>query len=242
MDIKHLNLPESRAVHCSDCALNPVCLPPALADEDLEQLENIIGRNRPILRGEKLFRQGTRFEAIYAVRSGAIKTSSVTTNGEEHITGFYFPGEIVGLDSVGHDIYECTATALESTAICAIPFAALEELSRQHTTLNHHIFKLMSSEIRNDHQIMQMVGKRTADEKVANLLLSFSARYKRRNLSDHKIHLPMSRADIGNHLGLALETVSRIFTRFQEAGIITVNGKSIIILDRERLCSSADPV
>ncbi|GAC1376407.1 MAG: transcriptional regulator Anr [Aquirhabdus sp.] len=242
MDIKHLNLPEARAVHCSDCALNQVCLPPALADEDLEQLERIIGRNRPIPRGEKLFRQGTRFEAIFAVRSGAIKTSSITTNGEEHITGFYFPGEIVGLDSVGHDVYESTAIALETTAICAIPFASLEELSLRHTSLNHHIFKLMSAEIRNDHQIMQMVGKRTADEKVANLILSFAARYKRRNLSEQRIHLPMSRADIGNHLGLALETVSRIFTRFQESGMITVKGKDIIILDRERLCSSADPL
>ncbi len=242
MDIKHLNLNETRAVHCSDCALNPVCLPPALAEEDLDQLENIIGRNRPIPRGEKLFRQGTRFEAIYAVRSGALKTSSVTANGEEHITGFYLPGEIVGLDSVGHDVYESTATALESTAICVIPFAALEELSRKHTTLNHHLFKLMSSEIRNDHQIMQMVGKRTADEKVANLLLSFAARHKRRNLSEQSIHLPMSRADIGNHLGLALETVSRIFTRFQESGMIRVDGKKIMILDRERLCASAHPV
>lgn len=242
MEIKHLNLPESRAVHCIDCALNHVCLPPALADEDLNQLENIIGRNRPIPRGEKLFLQGTRFEAIFAVRSGSIKTSSVTPNGEEHITGFYFPGEIIGLDSVGHDIYESTATTLESTAVCVIPFDALEELARKHITLNHHIFKMMSSEIRNDHQIMQMVGRRTADGKVANLILSFAARHKRRNLSEQRIHLPMSRADIGNHLGLALETVSRIFTRFQESGMITIEGKNIIILDRERLRASADPL
>ena len=241
MDIKHLNIHDSRAVHCSDCALNPVCLPPALADQDLDQLEDIIGRNRSIPRGEKLFRQGGYFESIYAIRSGAIKTSSISTNGEEQITGFYFPGEIVGFDSIGQDCYESTATALETTAICVIPFDALEELSRRHATLNHHLFKLMSSEIRNDHQIMQMVGKRPAEERVANLLLSFSARYKRRNLSDNNIHLPMSRADIGNHLGLALETVSRIFTRFQELGIISVNGKDITILNRAELCALADP-
>lgn len=242
MDIKHLNLRESRAVHCSDCALSPVCLPPALADKDLDQLENIIRRNHPIPRGGILFRYGTQFEAVFAVRSGAIKTYSVAPNGEDQITGFYFPGEIVGLDSIGHQTYESTAIALESTAICAIPFDALEELSRRHATLNHHILKLMSSELRSDHQIMRMVGKRPAEEKVATLLLSFATRYKRRNLSEDNIHLPMSRADIGNHLGLALETVSRIFTHFQELGVISVSGKQVTILNRDALCALADPI
>ena len=241
MDIKHLNLRESRAVHCSDCALSHVCLPPALADEDLDQLENIIGRNHPIPKGGVLFRYGNNFKAIFAVRSGAIKTCSIGTNGEEHITGFYFPGEIVGLDSIGHQTYESTAIALESTAICAIPFDALEELSRKYTTLNHHIFKLLSSEIRSDHQIMQMVGKRPAEEKVASLLLSFATRYKRRNLCEDHIHIPMSRADIGNHLGLALETVSRIFTHFQELGVLSIQGKDVTVLNREALCFLADP-
>jgi len=241
MDIKHLNLRESRAVHCSECALSPVCLPPALANEDLDQLENIIGRNRPIPRGEVLFRSGSHFEAIFAVRSGAIKTYSIAANGEEQITGFYFPGEIVGLDSIGHQTYESTAIALESTAICAIPFEALEELSLKHTSLNHHIFKLMSSEIRSDHRIMQMVGKRPAEEKVATLLLSFATRYKRRNLCEDNIHLPMSRADIGNHLGLAIETVSRIFTHFQELGVISVNGKHITVLNQKELYALAAP-
>ncbi|AXI03295.1 fumarate/nitrate reduction transcriptional regulator Fnr [Aquirhabdus parva] len=242
MDIKHLNLRESRAAHCSDCALNPICLPPALADEDLDQLENIIGRNRPIPRGGVLFRQGTPFEAIYAVRSGAIKTYSTAANGAEQITGFYLPGEIVGLDSIGNPAYESTATALGTTAICAIPFDALEVLSMKHVSLHHHLFKLMSSEIRNDHQIMQMVGKRPAEEKVATLLLSFTTRHKRRKLNENHIYLPMSRADIGNHLGLALETVSRIFTHFQEIGVIAVNGKDVTILDRTTLCALADPV
>jgi CRP/FNR family transcriptional regulator len=241
MDIKHLNLRESRSVHCSDCALNPICLPPALADEDLDQLENIIGRNRPLPRGGILFRLGSRFEAIYAVRSGAIKTCSASANGEEQITSFYFPGEIVGLDSIGHQTYESTAIALESTAVCAIPFDALETLAQRHTTLNHHLFKLMSSEIRSDHKTMQMVGKRPAEEKVATLLLSFAARYKRRNLCEDHIHLPMSRADIGNHLGLALETVSRILTHFQELGVISVNGKHITVLERKELFALAAP-
>ena len=242
MDIKHLNLNELRIAHCSDCAVNSICLPHALAEEDLDQLENIIGRNYPIMKGEKLFLQGSRFEFIFAVQSGAIKTCTTTFNGEEKITGFYFPGDIVGLDSVGHDVYESTATALEITTICVIPFTALEELSRKHLMLNHHIFKLMSSELRNDHLIMQIVGKRTADGRVSNFLLSLSARYKRRNISELHIYLPMSRADIGNHLGLALETVSRIFTHFQELGLIEVNGKNIIILDRVRLCALADPI
>lgn len=240
---KHIAIRALRETHCADCALNPVCLPPAIDEAELEQLDNIIERNRPLPRGGLLFHEGSRFDAVFAVRSGALKTCSTLNNGEEQVTGFYLPGEIVGLDSIGDPSgnYGSTAIALETTAVCAIPFSSLEDLSRRLPGLQHHLFKLMSSEIRNDRLVMQLMGKRPAEERVAVLLLSLSARHKRRHLSEDNIHLPMSRADIGNHLGLALETVSRVFTRFQQLGILSVNGKDIVILDRVKLCALAEP-
>jgi CRP/FNR family transcriptional regulator len=234
---RHNLIRELRQTNCSDCALNPVCLPPAIEDGEIQQLDDIINRNRPIARGGVLFHEGMPFEAVFAVRSGAIKTCNATPTGEEQVTGFYLPGEIVGLDSIGNPSgnYGSTAIALETTAVCALPFDALEDLAGKLPSLQHHLFRLMSSEIRADQQIMQLVGRRTADERIATFLLTLAARYKRRNLSENHLHLPMSRSDIANHLGLALETVSRIFTRFQTQGVLKVNGREVEIADRARL-------
>ncbi len=232
-----------RETHCADCALKPVCLPPAVATEDLAALDGIMERNRPLPRGSLLFHEGSRFEAVYALRSGAIKTCATTSTGEEQVTGFYLPGEIVGLDSIGNPSghYGSTAIALETTTVCAIPFSALEQLALRLPGLQHHLFKLMSAEIRQDHQVMQLVGKATAEARIASLLLSLSARYQRRQLSGRELHLPMSRGDIGNHLGLALETVSRIFSRFQSLGVLAVSGKDVSILEWEQLEALARP-
>lgn len=239
MDIpsRHNLIKSLRQTHCSDCALNPVCLPPAIDDGEIQQLDDIINRNRPLSRGGVLFHEGLPFEAVFAVRSGAVKTCSSTPSGEEQVTGFYLPGEIVGLDSIGNPTgnYGSTAIALETTAVCALPFDALQDLAAKLPNLQHHLFRLMSSEIRADQQVMQLVGRRTADERIATFLLTLSARYKRRHLSENHIHLPMSRSDIANHLGLALETVSRIFTRFQQMEVLKVNGRDVEISNRQRL-------
>lgn len=233
-----------RALHheanCSDCALNPVCLPPAVEDRDLDQLEQIIERRRPVPRGNTIFRQGEAFSSVYAVRSGAVKTCLTLADGEEQITGFFLPGEIVGLDAIGQQRHGNTAIALESTSVCAIPFDQLEPLATRLPGLQHHLFKLLSTELNSDQQLLLLLGKRSAEARLAAFLLSLSARYKRRKLSESRFHLPMSRTDIGNHLGLAIETVSRLFTRLQQSSVLAVEGKDITILDRVELCRLAD--
>ena len=123
-----INVRTLHEANCTDCALNPVCLPPAVEDTDLDQLEEIIERRRPVARGVPIFRQGEAFSSVYAVRSGAVKTCLTLADGEEQITGFYLPGEIVGLDAIGQQRHGNTAVALESTSVCAIPFDQLEPL------------------------------------------------------------------------------------------------------------------
>ncbi len=230
-----------REANCAECALNPVCLPPSVEDSDLDQLDSIIERNRPLQRGAHLFHERQPFEAVYAVRSGAIKAYTTQPGGEEQVTGFYLPGEIVGLDAISAGHHASSAVALETTAVCTIPFADLQHLSQRLPGLQHHLFKLMSKEIQNDQQLMLLLSKRSAEERIASLLLSLSARHKRRRLSESRFRLPMSRSDIGNYLGLAVETVSRIFTRFQQSGMLEVEGKDITILDRAQLCQVAEP-
>ena len=227
-------------VSCTDCSLNPICLPVAVNETQLEELDKIIKRSKPLKKGEHLFRASDPFASIYAVRSGTIKTYSVTEDGEEQVTGFYLPGEILGVDGISTNIHSNSAKALETAAVCEIPFEKLEFLSSQIPTLQRHFFQLMSKEIQADQQLIMLLSKKSAEERIASLLLSISTRHTKRGLSASGFRLPMSRNDIGNFLGLAVETVSRVFTRLQKQGVIFVDGKEVEVLDMRGLCHMAN--
>lgn len=231
--------PMSGRVSCNDCSLSPICLPLAVRPDELEQLDSIIRRGRAMKRGEHLYRAADPFDAVYAVRSGALKTYSVSEEGEEQVTGFYLPGEIVGMDGISTAHHVSSAKALDTATVCEIPFERFEYLSARIPTLQHHFFSLMSREIQADRELHLLVSKKSADDRIAALLLSISARHKRRGLSGSAFRLPMSRYDIANYLGLAVETVSRIFTRFQQQGLLRVEGREVEILDRGGLCGNA---
>lgn len=231
-----------RPVHvtCTDCSLNPLCLPIAVRDDEVVELDNIIKRSRPLRKGEHVFRPGEPFVSVYAVRSGAFKTYTLTEDGEEQVTGFYLPGEILGMDGLSTNTHSNAAKALESAAVCEIPFDRLEQLSSRIPTLQRHFFQLMSREIQADQQLMLLLTKKPAEERLASFLLNMSARYARRGLSANRLRLPMSRNDIGNFLGLAVETVSRLFTRLQQSDVLIVEGKEVEIADRNTLCDIAN--
>ena len=220
---------------CNDCNLKGLCLPIALDLRDVDRLDNIIQRSKPIQASEHIYLAGDPFTSIYAVRSGSVKSYFVDDEGIEQVTGFFLPGEIFGFDSIGSEQFNCSVVAMETSSVCEIPFARLEELSLQISTLQHHFFQLMSRQIDSNHQMMMTLSKKNADGRLATLLSSLSRRYARRNLSPNAMRLPMSRLDIGNFLGLTIETVSRTFSRMQKEGIISVEGREIKILDHDRL-------
>lgn len=218
-----------REVSCDSCSLRPICMPSAITPEQLDAIDRIVKRGRSIKRGETLFHLSSPFESIYAVRSGALKTYSLAPNGEELVTGFYLPGEILGLEGISQGTHMATAVALETSTVCEIPFERFEELALQIPSLQQHFFHLMSAEIWRDRLLHRLLGKRSADDRVVALLLSISARQQRRGLSSTQFRLPMSRYDIGNYLGLAVETVSRIFTRLNKKELVRVKGREIEI-------------
>lgn len=220
---------------CDDCALNPICLPMAVSDAELHRLEDIIQRGRPLQRGDHVFRSGDHFESIFAVRSGALKTYRLTPDGDEQIMGFHLPGEMFGLGGLDGHVHPNTAVALETSSVCEVPFERMEGLALEIPSLQHHMFRLLGREIGADEQLLVLLSKRSAEERIAALLLSLSARFRRRNLSPTRFRLPMSRGDIGNFLGLVVETVSRVFTRLQAQGIIEVHGKDVHILKLDAL-------
>lgn len=222
-------------ISCTNCRLATICLPIALESQDIDKLDQIIQRGRPLQKGEHVYREGDPFTAVYAVRSGTLKAYRITDDGKEQITGFYFPGEILGMDGISKNQHASSAKALETAAICEIPFERLGELSTRLPTLQRHFFQLMSQEITQDQQLITLLSKNSAEQRIAALLLSISARNARRRLSANSFRLSMSRTDIGNYLGLTVETVSRVFSRFQKQGLLSVDNKEITIVDADQL-------
>ena len=220
---------------CIQCSLSNLCIPIAVNKDEIDRLDDIIKQGKTINRGDHIFKEHSPFGSLFAVRSGAIKTYSVTEDGEEQVTGFYLPGEIIGLDSTNTNVYSSSAKALERSSVCEIPFSQLEKLASKIPTLQHHFFSLMSKEIQGSRQLTMLLSKNTAEERIASLLLSLSGRFKLRKLSGVSFRLPMPRNDIGNYLGLAVETVSRVFTRFQKSGLISVQGREVVLEDMDAL-------
>lgn len=225
--------------HCKDCSLISLCLPLSLEQDDIDLLDQIVKRSRPMKRGEFLFNQGDKFTSVFAVRSGSLKTFSVTDEGEEQITGFHLPSEVVGLSAMDSNVYPVSAQVLETTSICEIPFDRLDDLSVSLPQLRRQLMRIMSKEIRDDQQMMLLLSKKTADERIATFLINLSARFRARGYSANQFRLAMSRNEIGNYLGLAVETVSRVFTRFQQNELLKAEGKEITILNLNDLLSLA---
>ncbi|MDD2722092.1 MAG: fumarate/nitrate reduction transcriptional regulator Fnr [Gallionella sp.] len=216
---------------CSSCSLAELCLPVSLSAEEREQLDELSLAKRNYSRGDYLYRSGDKFRSLYAIHSGSFKTQVLHDDGREQVTGFQMAGEIIGLDAISTDIHTCEAIALESSVICEISFNRLEALSREIPPLQRQIHKLMSREIVRDQGIMLLLGSMRAEERLAAFLLNLSQRYAARGLSPTQFNLRMSRQEIGSYLGLKLETVSRAFSHFQEAGLIIVKIRAIEIID-----------
>jgi len=206
-----------------------------LAVDDVERLDHIIKRNRPLHRGDHLFRNGDRFRSLFVVKTGSVKTFTPSEDGGEQVLGFHLPGEIIGLDAIEREEHTCSAKVLETSAICEIPFARLEELSSTLPSLQHQMYRLLSKEISQDTEMLMLLGKKNAEERLATFLLSLSNRFRKRGLSATDFYLSMSRHEIGNYLGLAVETVSRLFTRFQEEGLLQVERKHVQLLSLSRI-------
>jgi CRP/FNR family transcriptional regulator len=222
---------ETIRVACKNCSLSTLCLPMGLTPEDVDRLDGIVKRSRPLHRGDYLFREGERFRSLFVVKTGSVKTYAPSPEGGEQVLGFHLPGEIIGLDAIENETHACSARVLETSAICEIPFARFEELSTTIPSLQHQMYRLLSREIGHDTDMLLLLGKKSAEERLATFLLSMSRRLRKRGLSATDFYLSMSRHEIGNYLGLAVETVSRLFTRFQEEGLLKVDRKHIQLTD-----------
>ncbi|HEX6006397.1 MAG TPA: fumarate/nitrate reduction transcriptional regulator Fnr [Burkholderiales bacterium] len=220
---------------CSTCSLRELCLPAGLDTRELERVDRMVNRRRPVRRGDYLYRSGTQLESLYAIRTGFMKSCVLHDDGREQVAGFHMMGDLMGLDAISTGRHMCDVVALEDTEVCDIPLARLEQLSRDIPSLQQHFHRIMSREIVRDHGVMLLLGTMRAEERLAAFLLNLSQRFAARGYSSNEFYLRMTREEIGSYLGLKLETISRALSRFHEEQLIEVHTKYVRILDMDTL-------
>ena len=221
-------------VKCLACSLSRLCLPASLSPEEVDKLERIVRRNRPLKRGEYLFKAEEPMEHVFALRLGAIKHYLLDADGSERVGGFILPGEMLGLDAIGASHYQGFAVALEVSLVCAIRLDQLMDLSGQIPGLRYQLLHMLSLGIQGkDEQLRCCHGR--AEQRLAIFLLGMSTRYQARGLRADVFNLPMSRGDLANYLDLTLETVSRLFGRFVQAGFLQCTGREVRLVDMQGL-------
>ncbi len=222
-------------VACSNCNLRELCMPLGLSADELQRIDDLVAIRRKVTRGDSLFRNGDKFNALYAIRTGFFKTCVSSEDGRDQVTGFQMAGEIIGLDGIVSDLHTCDAVALEDAEVCVMPFDRIEELSRDINALQRHVHKIMSREIVREHGVMLLLGSMRAEERLAAFLLNLVQRLHARGFSQSELVLRMTREEIGSYLGLKLETVSRTFSKFADEGIVEVKQRHVRILNTEAL-------
>ena len=226
-------------VSCETCSISQLCLPNSLSREEVTRLNTIVSRGTPIQKGKFLSQAGDNFKQLYAVSSGSFKSYTLSEDGIINITGFFFPGELIGLDAISTGSHTSFVKALETSAVCALPFEKLEDLSGDIRNLRKQMLRVMSKEIMDDQELLLLLSRKNAAERMAAFLLSLSLRFKQRGFSSTSFNLTMTRSDIGNYLGLAIETVSRLFSQFQKKEIICVSDKLVEIINLDALMELA---
>jgi len=219
------------AALCSGCGLRHLCLTVGLDALATKAFEQVVSARVRVPKGGVLCRPGDPFRALYSIRSGSCKSVLVTEEGREQVAGYHMRGEIVGIDGLSTRIHESETVALEDSEFCTLPFDRLEELARRDPRVQHGLHRLLASEVTRERNIMLMLGTMRAEQRLASFLLDLARRYQERGYSSTEFILRMTREEIGSFLGLKLETVSRLFSRFHQEGLVQVRGRTLKLID-----------
>jgi CRP/FNR family transcriptional regulator len=212
-----------------------LCLPYQLSPEQTEKLDTIIQRHRPLQKRDVLIHNGEPLKFLYAVRSGSLKSYTLDSQGSEQIIDFHLPGDVIGFNGLIDGNHRSYTQALETTMLCEIPIQSLDQLSAELPGLRKQMLRLMSGELHASKTLLGTLNHHSAQQRLANFLVTLSSRFQQRGLSSRSFRLSMTRADIGNYLGLSVETVSRILTHLQQEGVLAVQNKLVEITEPERL-------
>lgn len=228
------SLIKNMQISCNRCSLDTICLPRGLSEKEINRISDVIKQIKSVQRGSYLYRQGNEFKGVLAIKSGTAKLIREDQQGDEHILNILLPGELLGFDGFYDDKHSCSAVALETVSFCELPADELETLCLKIPGLMRELFRHTGEKLYEE-QNHNVLNKRSAEERLATFLISLSDRLKRRGFSPSEFNLSLTRQEIGNHLNLALETVSRLLQRFDNRGMISVNKKNIQIHDLQGL-------
>jgi len=230
----------NRNAHHDGCAICPtraLCMARDLTDAALGVLGEVVATCAPMARGDYLYRAGDEAEAWFVVRSGVYKTINDTADGEEYVTGFYYPGEILGLEGAGAGRYQESAVALGSATACRV---MLDSLPRVWALgADRSIMRLIAQHERNEKALRINMSQSRADVRIAGFLKLLMERTERQGFDPTCLAMPMSRTDLANHLGLTLECVSRVLSKWRRAGVIDTDRSTVRILRPQELCTTA---
>jgi CRP/FNR family transcriptional regulator len=218
-------------VACGRCCLRELCVPAGFSPCELELMRSLVReKHMKVRRGEALFLAGEPYRGLYAVHTGAFKTTLVTRDGREKITGFSFAGDMLGLDAIAGAMHPATAIALEDSGVCSVPQDRLDDTTERLPQVRRQVSRMMSREIVRGQDLTLMLSAMAADERLAVFLLNVVSRFADRGFDVAAIRLPMSRPEIASYLGLTPETVSRLFSRLHQQGLVDVSARTIRIL------------
>ena len=195
------------------------------------ELNLALGQPVRVRKREVLFRAGEPLTALYAIRLGTFKSLLLAEDGREQVVGYHMAADVLGLDAVGQHSHVSEAIALEDSEVCALAFAKLDELAYREPSLRFALLRLMSRAAHLNQEMMLMLGSMRSEERLATFLLALAERFRRAGYSASEFMLRMTREEIASYLGLQLETVSRLFSRLHEHGLIQVQGRAVKLLD-----------
>ena len=220
---------------CSVCVLGQFCLPVGVTPSDISKIDTLVKERVHLQKGENLYRHGDPLSSVYSVRFGTLKTEYCLEDGRQQVIGFHLPGEIVGLDGIGEGQYQSNAIAVEESEVCIIRYEEFEDLARQIPVLQQQFHRILSRELTQDQRHLLSLGSMRAEERLAAFLLNLSQRLAARGYLNHEYDLPMSRVEIASYLGIQIETVSRMLSRFAESGLIQIKQRHIKLIDMDGL-------
>lgn len=225
-------------VACDHCGLYGMCEEAGLS-RDTGLLQQVVSRRTALARRATLFQSGAPFQYLYAVKSGALAAMAPDAQGENKILGFYFPGDILGLDAIESGHYHHTVVALEKSSVCKLDYNNVALLGEHQAGFYHQLIHAMSNQLMSERWTSLLLGTQSTEQRLAAFVLFLSSQLKVRGLPHLAFRMPMTRRDIADYLGMAMETVSRAISGLQKKGVVVLQGRNTSISNLDGLLEMA---
>lgn len=228
-----------KEVGCCQCGLHGMCQIAGLDNADKQKVDSLIHRRKQIENGGVLIRAGEEFNKLYAVKAGMLKAVTEFDDGRSQVVDFFLPGELIGLDAIHDRVHLYKVIALEDSNVCELDFYGMMEMDNEFGRFQDKLLEALVAKTRQSQFQPLLMGAQSAEQRLAVFLVGISSRFHARGLSGDEYRLSMRRMDIADYLGLALETVGRVFKRFEQTGLVACRGRDTQISDFQGLMQIA---